>query len=180
MNFVRLPSFRIMIEEHFYWCLALERWVYLEGRENIKFFPPFFPAWFPDWLVNRMFKWMGRNLILKQACGAGIGRHSRPEVEEMGKGDLSALSAYLGDKKDFLLASGSSSAPCLADVSLFGFVCMLTCLPEDTGSIYRRHLEEAAPNILRHRRRFIDRYWPDWETARYGKEEQEDSVFVDH
>ncbi len=28
-------SMRIMIEDHFYWCTALERWVFLDQKENM-------------------------------------------------------------------------------------------------------------------------------------------------
>ncbi len=74
-----------MLEEHFYWCLALERWVYLEARDVPKVFAPYFPWWVPKRVVAYIYTKMGRDVILEQAKGAGMGRHSREEVEAMGK-----------------------------------------------------------------------------------------------
>lgn len=78
-------ALRIMIEEHFYWCLAMERWVYCEGRDAAQIFPPLFPSFFPQALVRYLCKTMGAGLVGKQARAAGIGRHSKEEVEKLGK-----------------------------------------------------------------------------------------------
>ncbi len=78
--------FRIMIEEHLYWCSVLERWVYHEGRDAVRYFPPcYFPSWYPDWLVRYMFKSFAKGKVSEQARMQGIGRHSREEVERLGK-----------------------------------------------------------------------------------------------
>ncbi len=78
---------------------------------------------------------------------------------------LSAYSAYLGDKP-FLLGD----RPCLADLSIFGFVCLSVCLPDNTKSAYRPHIREKCENLLRHRQRMIKEYWPDFDDCVFGCE----------
>ncbi len=54
---------RIMLEDHFYWCCVLERWVYQEGKDFYRFFPPTFfslPSWVPKWVHLFMYKRLGR------------------------------------------------------------------------------------------------------------------------
>ncbi len=59
---------------------------------------------------------------------------------------------------------------------------MLTLLPEDSQSVYKRYIEREVPKLLEHQRMMIQKYWPDWETARYGKEHDKragEGVFED-
>ncbi len=78
---------------------------------------------------------------------------------------LKALTVQLGSKP-FLLGD----KPCLADLSLFGFMCMLTMLLEENNSFYRKIIPKEFPSLFEHHKRMVDKYWPDYETARYGKE----------
>ncbi len=84
MSFV-LTSDRLMIEDHFYWCLVLDRWVYGEGQDAAAVFPPIFPAYLPKAITRYLYKRAGATTMYNQAHGAGIGRHSRQEVEGMGR-----------------------------------------------------------------------------------------------
>ena len=73
---------RIMIEDHFYWCTALKRWVFLDQKENMvigsdhfqakknkcemfsfqAISPPYFPQWFPSWLCKYMMRQIGKEI----------------------------------------------------------------------------------------------------------------------
>jgi len=48
-----------MTEDHMYWSLVMERWVFLGGEDVHKIFPPFYPKWIPNFLVKRFFKQLG-------------------------------------------------------------------------------------------------------------------------
>ncbi len=63
--------------------------------------------------------------------------------------DLSALSRYLGEKA-FLLGP----EPCLADLTLFGFVLCLTELPEESEDAFKKHVMRGLPNLVEHQKRF--------------------------
>ncbi len=70
-----------MTEEHFFWCVALELWVFNEAREVPKFFPPIVRQ---GWVDRQIFKTVTRK-IRKQGHASGIGRHSQEEVENLGR-----------------------------------------------------------------------------------------------
>ncbi len=75
-----------MLEDHYYWCVALERWLYDDARDILTFFPPtLYPKWLPKAVVNFMLKRYGKSIILPQTHGQGMGRHSQHEVEEFGR-----------------------------------------------------------------------------------------------
>ena len=166
-----------MTEEHFFWCVALELWVFNEAREVPKFFPPVLRQ---GWVDRQIFKTV-TSKIRKQGHASGIGRHSQEEVENLGRfvsmekirsfttyvllifrQDLKALSAQLGSK-DFLLGD----KVCLADITLFAFTSLIHILPEDTKSIYKPFLLKEVPNLVEHNARMIKKYWPDFKVLKY-------------
>ncbi len=78
-------SIRIMIEEHLYWCMVLERWEYDDCRDITKIFPPsIFPDSLPKDQHQEMLKSMRPNMI-KQAHGQGLGRHTKETVLKFGR-----------------------------------------------------------------------------------------------
>jgi hypothetical protein len=69
-----------MIEEHFYWGVAVHRWVHDEGQYLENFKSIFGPV--PAFLKSRIMKQVGQ-MVGGQARSAGLGRHSRLELEQM-------------------------------------------------------------------------------------------------
>ncbi len=49
---------------------------------------------------------------------------------------------------------------------------MHTCLTEDSASVFKPLFETECSNLLAHHGRFVEQFWPDYESARYGKEEE--------
>ena len=147
---------RILIEEHFYWTLALDRWVYNEGKGCVKFFGKL-PESVPTFLWPIIFKLIGKYLVSKQAYNAGIGRHTREEVEKMAEQDLKAVSDLLGDKQ-FMFGD----EPSLLDCTLFGFTCMILYASLDDCP-HKKTLEGSCKNLTAHNKRMIEKYWSDWD-----------------
>jgi glutathione S-transferase len=58
--------------------------------------------------------------IVKQLWGHGMGRHSEPEIYEIGRRDLSALSDFLGDKPFFMGEKATT-----LDAAAYGFLSRL-------------------------------------------------------
>ncbi len=80
-----LLFYRIMIEEHFYWCLAMERWVILEAEDVPQVFAPtIYPSFLPGFVLRFLYRYGGRTIIGKQAQNAGIGRHTDEEIFRLG------------------------------------------------------------------------------------------------
>ena len=80
--------FRMMLEDHLYWCMIMERWIYRECRDIIKIFAPSMfdgPSWMPKFMIRPMFAFYGKQVWLKQAIGAGIGRLPQDLVHEAGR-----------------------------------------------------------------------------------------------
>ncbi|XP_048758682.1 failed axon connections homolog isoform X2 [Ostrea edulis] len=76
-----------MVDEHLYWTLALQRYVY-SSKDGINISKMFnFP-----WVITLML----RNLINKQTYAQGVGRHTEEEVHHVMHEDLTALSKFLG------------------------------------------------------------------------------------
>ncbi len=73
-----------MMEEHFYWCLVMERWVIMGAEDVPKFFAPtIFPSFLPGFVVNYLYKQFGSSTMLAQAKAAGLGRHSEEEIYKL-------------------------------------------------------------------------------------------------
>ncbi|XP_050740041.1 failed axon connections homolog, partial [Eriocheir sinensis] len=103
---------RVMMDEHFFWVNVLWRWVYDRRRAVCSL--THWGTWLP-------FPWVYRPLVARllrhQAVMQGVGRHTWPQVFQLGWEDLRALSAYLGDKK-FL----TGDKPTEADCGVFGML----------------------------------------------------------
>ena len=69
-----------MIEEHFYWGVAVHRWAHDEGEYLSNFKSLMGPV--PAFIEKRIKKQVG-HMIEGQARCAGLGRHSRQELEDM-------------------------------------------------------------------------------------------------
>ena len=151
-------AFRVMLEERVYWGMALDRWVYQEGKHLANL--PFFES-LPDPLVNFIIKSYGRN-FKKAAFYQGMGRHSQQEVEEMINKDLQAISVYLGNKPFFM-----GPEPCEADCSMFGFLSQfIYAMP---GCVYTDTVTKEYQNLIDYHERMKARFWPDWEDCLHKK-----------
>jgi len=74
-----------MVEEHFYWCFVLERWVYLNAEDiGDTFASNSFPSWMPQFGVNIMLGKICKQ-IKQHTYAQGLGRHSQEEVEQLGQ-----------------------------------------------------------------------------------------------
>jgi glutathione S-transferase len=103
-----------LLEEHLYWGIMFSRWQYTGA----------------NWLITKeaMFGMMPPNIreltavyyhhtIKQQIHGHGMGRHNAEEIFSLGKQDIDALAACLGDKKYFL-----GNTPTTLDTSAFGIL----------------------------------------------------------
>ena len=98
---------RALIEDHFYFCLVLDRWVYKKAAIVKDVFAPLpVPGFLAGMALSRI---SGQQ---KKACHAqGMGRHSREEVEAMGLKDLKTISQFLGEEKTFMMGEQVRSWP---------------------------------------------------------------------
>ncbi|KAK7082017.1 hypothetical protein SK128_002002 [Halocaridina rubra] len=145
-------SMRIMIEEHFLWCLILWRYIIDEGRS-------FFNGMIVPKVFHVVFFLLKR--YLKKACHMqGIGRHSYEEIEEMGRKDLAALSSWLGDKPFFM-----GEKPTEVDCAIFGMLSQIQW--NSAGSPYLHMLESDFVNLSAYCLRVKEKFWPDWNKCLY-------------
>ena len=79
-------SMRLMIEEHFYWCIVLERWIYDDAKDLAKIFPPSnMPGFVPKSKYRRFLKLGLQGQVKKQTHGQGLGRHDKETVLKWGR-----------------------------------------------------------------------------------------------
>jgi glutathione S-transferase len=92
-----------------------------------------------------------RASILQQYYGQGMGRHASAEVIHIAKTDLSALSAFLGDRPYFMGAQPTS-----LDATAYGF------LVHFLWGGYESELKtfaQSLPNLTAYCRRMRERYY---------------------
>ena len=139
-------AIQVMVDEHLYWTLFYNRWVYDRHMKVIKeHVNPPAPAM---WLFKRMLK--------SQLHGQGMGRHSAEEVWGFMKEDLAALDNYLGDKR-FMMGEEMVEVDC----SVFGMLCQFVYMQED--DVCQGMLQGKFPRLHRYVERVKDLVWPDWE-----------------
>lgn len=105
-------AIRRMFEEHYH--QAFEHQLFFGRGSDARLAE--FQAQLPPvirWIAPRMLA----SSLRKQLYARGLGRHTEAEVIEMGKADLDAASALLGDKPYFL-----GERPTLVDATAFGFL----------------------------------------------------------
>ncbi|XP_048757954.2 failed axon connections homolog [Ostrea edulis] len=133
-----------MVEEHLYWTMTLNRWVYELGLRIHSIIPlPFYMRY----LICRH--------ISKQTYAHGIGRHSEEEVQNFMTHDLENLSVYMGSKK-FLLGDKPSQADC----AVFGMLSQFYW--EGFGGKTEEAIKKF-PNLCSYCNRMKAEFWPDWE-----------------
>jgi glutathione S-transferase len=141
---------RRMLEESTYWHLVYVRWATEDGW---RMYRPIFEALFPP-VVGKVVPSLIRRKILQNLKAHGLGRHRPDEILELGKADISALAALLGDKS-FLLGEHPTSF----DAVVYAFVANITAFPVD--SAFKRYTLEQQ-NLVRYIERFQQRYYANW------------------
>ncbi|OJT23297.1 hypothetical protein BO221_20770 [Archangium sp. Cb G35] len=138
---------RRVLEESFYWHIVRERWVIPEGWRLYK---PIFETFFPPG-VGKLVVPMIRRGMTKAMHTQGLGRHSPEEVLEMGKADVSAVAATLGDKP-FLLGD----TPTSFDATLYAFIASILLFPVDSPL---RKYTQGQQNLVRYCEHIQKRYF---------------------
>jgi glutathione S-transferase len=137
-----------LMEENLYWAAVYSRWVEPEGFDLVRrvFFDGM-PAPL-KWIVPHV----ARRMIRKQLQGHGMGRHTREEIHQIGKRDISALADFLGVKPFFM-----GSEPCSIDACAYAFIANLVWMPfEGPLKEHARKYPELVAYCQRMKQRFYD------------------------
>jgi glutathione S-transferase len=138
---------RRTLEESTYWAGVYVRWVEdAPWPELYALLRPLFPPVIGGLIANTI-----RSGVSKQAYGQGIARHTPEEVYAIGKADLDAVSAILG-QKPYLFGDSPSSY----DAVLHGFVGNLMAFPK--ASPISQHARSHA-NLVSFVDRMNAKYW---------------------
>jgi glutathione S-transferase len=109
----RAHVLRRMLEEHYHQVYEYELLLHDEGRAELrKLLAERMPAPAVDAVASAM-----RERFEKHLFERGIARHTPSEIESMGRADVDALAAWLGDREWFI-----TDAPTKADASAFGLL----------------------------------------------------------
>lgn len=110
-----------LLEEHLFWVALYSRWQYNDENWQINKQAIFgkLPIIIRDVIANRT-----RKKIRQQILGHGTGRHQADEIFILGKQDVDALAASLGDKPYFL-----HNQPTTLDASAFGLLVNIIACP---------------------------------------------------
>ncbi|RUS77882.1 hypothetical protein EGW08_014356 [Elysia chlorotica] len=137
-------AFRIMVDEHMYWCLAHFRWVYERYAHCLTLVGPRYVLYFI------------RRKVIKHMYAQGMGRHSTEEIKQKMLQDLQALSVQLGDKKFFM-----GDHPTEVDCSVFGMLTWLVFTSHDDVTLDL--VKNQFPSLYQYTMRMKDAAWPDWD-----------------
>ena len=138
---------RRVLEESLYWHIIQERW---SAEEGWRLYKPIFEALFPP-VVGALVVPMMRRGVIKSMRTQGLGRHRPEEILEMGKADVSAVAAVLGDKP-FLLGDHPTSF----DAAFYAFIVSIIAFPVDSPL---RKYTQGQQNLVRYCERFQQRFF---------------------
>jgi glutathione S-transferase len=136
-----------MIEDDLYWVCMYSRYVMPENWEEAKLaifhvLPP---------IVRDVVALLVRRRFQRDIYGQGMGRHSKKEIFELGKTDLTALSDFLADKPFFM-----GEQPTTLDATAFGFLTnVLGCPIESPLKARAKQLENLPAFSERMKGRFF-------------------------
>lgn len=162
-------AFRVLLEDHFYWILMVDRYVDNEARHMKQFF-----GWMSQEgaLSQHLFEKWRRAAVAKMSTQChmqGMSRHGKGDLQRMGIEDLQTLSTFLGTK---LFMMGGDS-PTELDCVVFGFMCVILHTSKD-DSIYKTLVEKRLTNLFQHTKRMKSKFYPDWEEV-VGEEKNVDN-----
>lgn len=140
-------AWRVLMEEHLYWCLVYERWAIDANWELARAaYFGFLPA-----AVRRPLAALIRRKTLKQLQAQGTGRHARDEIYAIAKADVSALSTFLGTKPFFL-----GERPTSLDATAYAFIGNILWAPiESPLKAHALSLPNLAPYCERMKARYF-------------------------
>ncbi|KYF70508.1 glutathione S-transferase family protein [Sorangium cellulosum] len=141
---------RRMLDEAFYWVLVYARWAEPDGWAAYR---PVIVSLLPP-VIGGPIAELIRRSVKRTLRAQGTGLHTREEVHEAGKADLTALAALLGDQP-FLLGAEPSSV----DATAYAFLVSILHFPAD--SPVKRHAAAQA-NLVAYCERMRQRYYADW------------------
>jgi glutathione S-transferase len=116
-------AFRRLLEENLYWAVLHARWFTPKGWALTR--SAFFGSLPP--LARDVAPVVARRGIRKEIWGHGMGRHSKEEIEAIGKADLTALADFLGEKRYCM-----GEEPTSLDASAYAFLANLLWAPLET------------------------------------------------
>jgi glutathione S-transferase len=142
-----------MIGEHLYWAMLYSRWLDPDA------WPYYRDILFKGLAkpIRRIVAALVQRRLRAQFYGHGMGRHSREEIYALGKADINALAAFLGDKPYFL-----GNSPTSLDATAYAFLSMIVSAPTNSP------LKECAlshPQIPAYCERMRAAYYPDFPAA---------------
>jgi glutathione S-transferase len=137
-----------LLEESLYWPMIYARWIEDDGFALVRdeLLRPAMPP-----IVREIVPGLIRSQIKKQLHAQGTGRHTRAEIYEIGRRDLDALAAMVGDQPYML-----GGEPTSIDATAYAFVGVALWSPP--GSPLKQHVE-AHPSLVAYCERMRDRYW---------------------
>ncbi len=153
-------SARIMAEEHLYFCIVIEAYVFQNGKHLFTHYPPnILPL--PDFLARLAARTLLKRWIHGWCKAQGLGRHSEEELHGIADNCLHALSNLLSEKK-FI----GGDAPCDEDCAVFGQLAWLMfAMPKN--HYLNAKIRADYPNLVEYVERLKGMYWTDWEDATY-------------
>lgn len=136
-----------LFEENLYWVALYSRWIeesiYLETK---RVFFGTIPPVLRELVAGRV-----RKGIRKALYAQGTGRHSRDEIYDIGKADLTAVSVWLGEKPFFMGATATS-----VDAIAYSFLANILVPP--LKSPLKEH-GMSLPNLSAYCERMKNKYY---------------------
>lgn len=137
---------RLMLEEHYHQVWEHELFIYEGGwKRGIEFFDQLPPV------LRVIVRNVVRKQLRAQLWARGVGRHDHARIVEMGKLDLDAVDALLGDKPYFL-----GDEPTEIDATVFAFMALTQWTPVESPlwDHYR-----SLPRLVAYCDRILARYY---------------------
>jgi glutathione S-transferase len=132
----RALALQRLLEEHLYFVLVWSRWVDNAGWQS---FGPALLAGIPP-LARQIAAIVVRRRIRGQLYAQGVARHRRADIYAMGRADLVALAALLGDQPFFAAAQ-----PTTIDACAYGLLANILLVPVETEL---KQIAEGLPNLV--------------------------------
>ena len=138
-----------LIDENLYWVMVNDRW---NTPENWPILKSTVLGGIPA-PIRAVMAPFARRGVLKQLKGHGMGCHSAVEIAAIGKRDIDALAAILGDKPFFFSDIASET-----DAVVYGQIANIQCV--EFSSPMKAVIDEH-PNLVAFIERFKEQYYSD-------------------
>ena len=141
-------AMRRLFEEHLYWTMVYDRWIDPQHwPATRRAFFGFLPL-----AVRSVIATLVRRMTRKKLAGHGMGLHSAAEIEQLGKADLSAASAFLGNKAYFM-----GEQPTSLDATAYAFLANATRAPFNSPlTLHARSLANVVSYCDRMQQRYFN------------------------